>query len=1733
MAGARKFGTFSGVFTPSILTILGVIMYLRLPSIVGQAGLLTAIGIVLIAHVISVTTGLSVASVATDKKVRGGGTYYMLSRSLGLPIGGTLGIALFVGLSFAVSLYIIGFAESFLGFWGVEATKNAIRLTGMIVLVLVTVVTVVSTSLALRAQFFILAAIALSLLSIVLGVGRHELGPATLSDAALDPLPMAAPFIVLFGIFFPAVTGFEAGVSMSGDLRDPKRSIPVGTIAAIALGLIVYLLLSTFLAYTVDARQLATNPQVLVDIALAPPLVLAGVWGATISSALGSILAAPRILQAVSVDRITPAFFGRGYGRDNEPRRALMLTFLFAAAGILIGELDVIARVVSMFFITAYGFLNLACAIESWASPDFRPSFQVSRMVPIVGALACLIVMIQLDFLAMIGATLLLGGLYFYLTRRQLQLDTGDAWSGFWAGVARAALHRLDRSGGHRRNWRPNVLAFALPGTPRGPLLELARELAGRRGILTAIDVVAGHSERSALLRPAADGNGGGEAYGVFARTVECSDAYECVAAMSRYHGFAGVEPNALLVPWPESPNPAFTELLESLGALDQNVMLLAAADRPAGAQPRVDVWWWGEPANAVLQLSLLRALVTNDTWQTARVRVLTVAAAGGGADTGVTRRMMELLEEMRVDAEVHVVRDVDRKRTQADVIAEESADADLVILDAAPLSVRPRVLDVGKVDALRVRLRSTLFTLPSSFFTAAGRRRSRAAGRLSAPASQPEDPGNVARGSAGDGQEYAATAGVERGGAARSRTLADVRLPSDSALAGSVVRAAAALESIAEECVDGPLRDAWSGTTELLERAHVLVDDALGEVVATGPQEHARASRALRKTFGDLLFHSQQLFEWQREHVLPQQASALNDFSHRMLGRLDDLPDEFEPAITVERPRSMFAPADDDSSRLRAFKLFRRALSFRRPTVRVSVPLRDLVRHHLTDVIPAAERVERDFIAAAAAGVSDVQTLLAGARDALDGVGAAIDSGTDFRHLAEAERARLRGEAEGMTARHRVNAESVRSNTRRGIRQVAHRLARDLERVDVARRARLTGVERRSAEAAAARARELPAVWQESQALLLTGAELELTLLALSNRVGTIVSRARERMRLDIQNGLVARMRAVRTALARYIEHSTRNPDAEFTRIFEHWPTFDAADATAELQSELREATVELPDRVEALSPASATRLADGYTDDREVVSIALRPLVDYHLDAEFLGPLQERLSRVPDVYARATDAAQDAVRLSAFRLRDADADDDAATARGHMLDSAVRRIDTALEELEDLIEELTTITAVQLDHAVEGLEPYRLLRETSRLPQYIRARHGRDALTWFEEQRRSVQRFAGEQTVRLLYQRSEAVRFTRELEERSRTASGGLRDLVASVSPDPRIFERLPYHYRQLFLGKPGFSRDFWTGWTAERRLAARAMEQYRMGFAGPLLVTGEPFAGKSALAQALVEEHFADATVHRITPPRERTTDAAALLARIAEVIGVPDGTGDPLTIVTTGSVVVFEDLDAWWERSDDGYAALDLAFELMETHADRCMFVVTADAHAFRFIDRVRSIRRRFLAVIECRPFSAREIGDVIQLRHGSTGLTYEIGGVHEQKLTDLARARYFHRLFEYSGGNIGAALHGWISHIRSIDGERLTVARPAAPDLHPLDRLDSMQKLLLVQLVLHRALPAERLLRLGGAARDRLEEPLAHLRRARVITEDARYGLVINPFVRPFVARHFTEMELVE
>ena len=549
MAGQKKFGTFSGVLTPSLLTILGVIMYMRLGSVVGNAtGIFQVILIIVFAHLISITTGLSVSSIATDKKIDKGGIYYMLTRSLGLPIGGAIGLTIFIATAFSIALYLIGFSESIIPVinedWATGGISiNKLRLFGSLALLVVLIIAYISTNFALKIQYVILGLIVLSLGSIFLGSSK---GLKVGSDIMESP-----SFATLFGLFFPAVTGFTAGVAMSGDLKNPKISIPWGTMLSISIGLSVYLILSVFIYYNIDSQFLKTNNNVLIEFGAVPFLVLCGVWGATLSSALGGILGGPRILQAMSLDNITPKFFAKESGSNKEPRNALFLTFFIAEIGILIGELNVIAELVAMFYMAAYLFINLSCFLEQWSSPDFRPKFKIPLWISLLGSIATLLLMIQLNLGATLVAVLFMLIFWFWLSKKDLVLGTGDVWLSVWNSVVKTGLKNIQKKTIHKRNWQPNILLFSGNTSNRPHLIEFGKNIIGRTGMVSNFDLI--ETKSAKVLFPKADQNLKDDLIkddSIFHRKLYCQNIFKGIETIATTYGFSGVEPNTVLMGW-------------------------------------------------------------------------------------------------------------------------------------------------------------------------------------------------------------------------------------------------------------------------------------------------------------------------------------------------------------------------------------------------------------------------------------------------------------------------------------------------------------------------------------------------------------------------------------------------------------------------------------------------------------------------------------------------------------------------------------------------------------------------------------------------------------------------------------------------------------------------------------------------------------------------------------------------------------------------------------------------------------------------------------------------------------------------------------------------------------------------------------------------------------------------------------------------------------------------------
>ena len=533
-------------------------------------------------------------------------------------------LTIFIATAFSIALYLIGFSESIIPVinedWAIGGISiNKLRLFGSIALLVVLIVAYISTNFALKIQYVILGLIVLSLGSIFLGSSK---GLKVGSDIIESP-----SFATLFGLFFPAVTGFTAGVAMSGDLKNPKISIPWGTMLSISIGLSVYLILSVFIYYNIDSQFLKTNNNVLIEFGAVPFLVLCGVWGATLSSALGGILGGPRILQAMSLDNITPKLFAKESGSNQEPRNALFLTFFIAEIGILIGELNVIAELVAMFYMAAYLFINLSCFLEQWSSPDFRPKFKIPLWISLLGSIATLLLMIQLNLGATLVAVLFMLIFWFWLSKKDLVLGTGDVWLSVWNSVVKTGLKNIQKKTIHKRNWQPNILLFSGNTSNRPHLIEFGKNIIGRAGMVSNFDLI--ETKSAKVLFPKADQNLKDDLIkddSIFHRKLYCQNIFKGIETIATTYGFSGVEPNTVLMGWAKNTkNPIwFGEMTQKLKDLDYNILYLDYDIKKGfGNYNKIDLWWTSFDKENELSLQLIKFLRSSARWKKASLKYL------------------------------------------------------------------------------------------------------------------------------------------------------------------------------------------------------------------------------------------------------------------------------------------------------------------------------------------------------------------------------------------------------------------------------------------------------------------------------------------------------------------------------------------------------------------------------------------------------------------------------------------------------------------------------------------------------------------------------------------------------------------------------------------------------------------------------------------------------------------------------------------------------------------------------------------------------------------------------------------------------------------------------------------------------------------------------------------------------------------------------------------------------
>lgn len=697
-----KFGTFGGVFTPSILTIFGLIMFMRTNYVVGVAGVLGALGILIVAELITIASGLSISAISTNTPVKGGGAYFLISRSLGPGFGSSIGVTLFIAQALSVPFYILGFSEALAkNFPAIEPYYLWIVLgTGLIIFIM----SWVGASWVIKCQYFILGILVLSIITFLGGA----LGSFSFETLATNmTVSDNANLSMLFAIFFPAVTGIMAGVNMSGDLESPEKSLPRGTMLAIFCGLIIYAIQMVICGGAFDRETLITQPyQILVKTALfgAGFMVLAGVVSATLSSALGSSMGAPRVLQALAKDKIIRVLnpFRRGSGSNNEPKTALLPT---AIIGVIVlvwggmsgiskdgegGALNAVAIIVTMFFLYTYGMVNLAAFVESYgANPSFRPRFKFFHWsTALFGAISCIGVSFMINALGSAIALAFITAIFFIARRRDMKRAFGDARRGFTYSRIRNNLLLLAKMPPDPKNWRPTITVLSGNPHTRVMLVDFATRFECNRGITSLAEIVVGSRDDMVRLRRETMQKlrkfiSEGELE-IFPEAVVCEDFDHGLHTFLQSHSIGPIKPNIMMQGFPldVSRIEPFIEHLRTIARIGMSSLVVVNPLNqpcPKNVSGRIDIWWRGQ-RNGSLMLILGYLMILNRSLHRVSLRVIRLADSETERDRDQAE-LDALIEAARIEATSRViVSDNDFRQ----VFHDESADAVTILMGAS-----------------------------------------------------------------------------------------------------------------------------------------------------------------------------------------------------------------------------------------------------------------------------------------------------------------------------------------------------------------------------------------------------------------------------------------------------------------------------------------------------------------------------------------------------------------------------------------------------------------------------------------------------------------------------------------------------------------------------------------------------------------------------------------------------------------------------------------------------------------------------------------------------------------------------------------------------------------------------------------------------------------------------------------------------------------------------------------
>ncbi len=699
---SHGFGT-GPVFFTAISTILGAILFLRFGYAVGSLGFMGVMAIILLGHLVTIPTALAISEIATNQRVEGGGEYFIISRSFGLNIGATIGLALYFSQAISVAFYVIAFTEAFEPFFswmqnvhGIDLPKQAISLPAMAILA--ALILIRGANMGVKALIAIVIILVGAL--VLFFAGTTEYASEHTTSFFNNSFRNSNQFFIIFAIVFPAFTGMTAGVGLSGDLKSPRKSIPRGTLLATFIGLITYFFIAWKLTVSASPQDLVGEQLVMSKIAIWGPWVIPlGLAASTISSAIGSVMVAPRTLQALTYDQLFPLprvnrFLSKGKKENNEPFNASLVTVIIAFVFVTVGNVNMVAEIISMFFMVTYGALCLISFLNNFGSdPSYRPTFRSRWYISLVGFLMSVWLMFKINWIYAFVAIAAMILVYFIVSRyhkdrRGLQ----SIFRGAIIQLNRKLQVYLQKSTRIKKNeeWRPAAVCISRASFVREEAFFLLEWIAHKYGFGTYIHLIEGyyskqtHEEAQLMLDKLIE-KAELRKNNVYIDTLISPSYTSAIAQTIQLPGISGMDNNMMVFEYDKSNPEELGQIIDNfklVKAGKYDVCILGSSHKRFNFKKGIHVWIRSfDYQNSNLMILLSYIISGHPDWQKSNIKIFDICKEEELEQT--RENLLELVKSGRIpitEKNIQIIKK-DENISSKVLIKEHSAEAGLTII--------------------------------------------------------------------------------------------------------------------------------------------------------------------------------------------------------------------------------------------------------------------------------------------------------------------------------------------------------------------------------------------------------------------------------------------------------------------------------------------------------------------------------------------------------------------------------------------------------------------------------------------------------------------------------------------------------------------------------------------------------------------------------------------------------------------------------------------------------------------------------------------------------------------------------------------------------------------------------------------------------------------------------------------------------------------------------------------